>query len=243
MQQPSMNLSARQREQLGAFLQDPARPGGTLNLRRLQGLLFALAAAPEPVAPSQWLPLVFGGDSGVDEVFGDAAEAEGVIHALIALYNEVAAAVAAGEPTLPQDCQPLQPPVANFEPGTPLSDWSTGVELGQQLLSGQWLALLPPELEDEYDACMMALTFFADDDELRQMAAEEARESGKSVEELAQLIVRMLPDVINGYALLGRSIGAEVQAPARAESIGRNEPCPCGSGKKYKRCCGGVTLH
>jgi uncharacterized protein YecA (UPF0149 family) len=20
--------------------------------------------------------------------------------------------------------------------------------------------------------------------------------------------------------------------------IGRNEPCPCGSGKKYKRCCG-----
>ncbi|MCK5595298.1 SEC-C domain-containing protein, partial [bacterium] len=20
--------------------------------------------------------------------------------------------------------------------------------------------------------------------------------------------------------------------------IGRNEPCPCGSGKKYKKCCG-----
>jgi uncharacterized protein YecA (UPF0149 family) len=20
--------------------------------------------------------------------------------------------------------------------------------------------------------------------------------------------------------------------------VGRNEPCPCGSGKKYKRCCG-----
>jgi len=27
--------------------------------------------------------------------------------------------------------------------------------------------------------------------------------------------------------------------PAKAsEKIGRNEPCPCGSGKKYKRCCG-----
>jgi uncharacterized protein YecA (UPF0149 family) len=22
--------------------------------------------------------------------------------------------------------------------------------------------------------------------------------------------------------------------------VGRNEPCPCGSGKKYKRCCGGA---
>ena len=28
-------------------------------------------------------------------------------------------------------------------------------------------------------------------------------------------------------------------APAkRAEAPGRNDPCPCGSGKKYKRCCG-----
>ncbi len=23
--------------------------------------------------------------------------------------------------------------------------------------------------------------------------------------------------------------------------IGRNEPCPCGSGKKYKKCCGAAT--
>ena len=28
-------------------------------------------------------------------------------------------------------------------------------------------------------------------------------------------------------------------APAKSKKIGRNEPCPCGSGKKYKRCCGG----
>jgi hypothetical protein len=24
----------------------------------------------------------------------------------------------------------------------------------------------------------------------------------------------------------------------RAEKVGRNDPCPCGSGKKYKKCCG-----
>ena len=30
-----------------------------------------------------------------------------------------------------------------------------------------------------------------------------------------------------------------VTTPLRAgPRIGRNEPCPCGSGKKYKRCCG-----
>lgn len=26
--------------------------------------------------------------------------------------------------------------------------------------------------------------------------------------------------------------------PVRVEKIGRNDPCPCGSGKKYKKCCG-----
>jgi uncharacterized protein YecA (UPF0149 family) len=25
--------------------------------------------------------------------------------------------------------------------------------------------------------------------------------------------------------------------------VGRNDPCPCGSGRKYKHCCGKVTLH
>jgi len=30
----------------------------------------------------------------------------------------------------------------------------------------------------------------------------------------------------------------EIPAPKRAGAVGRNEPCPCGSGKKYKNCCG-----
>ncbi|WP_252349118.1 SEC-C metal-binding domain-containing protein [Ochrobactrum sp. BTU1] len=25
---------------------------------------------------------------------------------------------------------------------------------------------------------------------------------------------------------------------ARSTKVGRNDPCPCGSGKKYKKCCG-----
>ena len=29
-----------------------------------------------------------------------------------------------------------------------------------------------------------------------------------------------------------------VKQPKRVKKIGRNDPCPCGSGKKYKQCCG-----
>jgi preprotein translocase subunit SecA len=33
----------------------------------------------------------------------------------------------------------------------------------------------------------------------------------------------------------------ERQPASRGEKVGRNEPCPCGSGKKHKRCCGQAT--
>jgi uncharacterized protein YecA (UPF0149 family) len=30
----------------------------------------------------------------------------------------------------------------------------------------------------------------------------------------------------------------EEAQPVASSKIGRNDPCPCGSGKKYKKCCG-----
>jgi len=35
-----------------------------------------------------------------------------------------------------------------------------------------------------------------------------------------------------------RSAATPVLAPAMKAKVGRNDPCPCGSGKKYKKCCG-----
>ena len=31
---------------------------------------------------------------------------------------------------------------------------------------------------------------------------------------------------------------AKIQPRRVEEKVGRNDPCPCGSGKKYKKCCG-----
>ena len=30
----------------------------------------------------------------------------------------------------------------------------------------------------------------------------------------------------------------KTQAKTQGKLVGRNDPCPCGSGKKYKQCCG-----
>ncbi len=38
--------------------------------------------------------------------------------------------------------------------------------------------------------------------------------------------------------MAGASDQGPVQQVVRGEKVGRNDPCPCGSGKKYKKCCG-----
>ncbi|WP_252183383.1 SEC-C metal-binding domain-containing protein [Rossellomorea vietnamensis] len=46
----------------------------------------------------------------------------------------------------------------------------------------------------------------------------------------------LLPGYLKGY---DDGDAAPVPEPVRGgPSVGRNEPCPCGSGKKYKKCCG-----
>ncbi len=36
----------------------------------------------------------------------------------------------------------------------------------------------------------------------------------------------------------GGDTGSKMPMRVKGKKIGRNEPCPCGSGKKYKHCCG-----
>lgn len=58
----------------------------------------------------------------------------------------------------------------------------------------------------------------------------------KRERELDQLSMSAGPE--NGGNALGKSKGGAVIQQARQEDKhGRNEPCPCGSGKKYKKCC------
>jgi uncharacterized protein len=39
-------------------------------------------------------------------------------------------------------------------------------------------------------------------------------------------------------AQIGRSLGPRIEPVRREATPGRNDPCPCGSGKKYKKCHG-----
>lgn len=49
---------------------------------------------------------------------------------------------------------------------------------------------------------------------------------------LRRLILRTLSASVGGEPLPGKTVRRA------AESVGRNDPCPCGSGRKFKHCCG-----
>lgn len=86
----------------------------------------------------------------------------------------------------------------------------------------------------------MTLSFFAS----RRFAERVMAETDKSdPEAFATTTVRLFPDAMESYAVLGRSLAdaqrAVEQEPVRAAPTpGRNDACSCGSGKKYKKCCG-----
>jgi preprotein translocase subunit SecA len=90
--------------------------------------------------------------------------------------------------------------------------------------------------------------------EIEPRKAKRSREAGR----LTALLVEVLPvleqmtralrngggpdDVVPPAGLIDAIAGKTIAAskPA-APQIGRNDPCPCGSGQKYKRCCGAAA--
>ena len=54
--------------------------------------------------------------------------------------------------------------------------------------------------------------------------------------------VRMGGAAIATTARPGGSVAGRPDGRASGRKVGRNEPCPCGSGRKYKKCCGGQAI-
>jgi hypothetical protein len=71
------------------------------------------------------------------------------------------------------------------------------------------------------------------------LLAEDVKEAAMTAE-TASTIIKPTEVVIEAFdaALSGRRPGEQQGTVVAGAKVGRNEPCPCGSGKKYKRCHG-----
>ena len=157
---------------LRAFLDDPSRPADMLRYHELQGFLFTIVCAPELVPPSEWLPIIFGEE---EAGFATPDEAQEILGQIMALYNAINGSVLESPARLPEDCRLRTSALANLDDDAPIAQWSRGFIRGHDWLSDDWDAYLPDELDEEFHATFMPLTFFAS----RQMAEDFAAESSE----------------------------------------------------------------
>jgi uncharacterized protein len=211
---PSQPLSDEEYERLADFLDE----FGALDINELNGLFNAVAVAPSVMPPSTWLPVVL--PDGPPATF-DVDENRALVDLLLRQYNEVVTAfdtdtVIAPGPEQEDDCVQF---AIGFVAGAELDPAWIDDELCRSFVAPfAYLCdrhdLIPPE-------------------ELEELAADPSIKS--------ELCTRLGELVAGAYDFF-RDTGAvsPAQAPIRREGprIGRNDPCPCGSGRKFKRCCG-----
>src|SRR3954466_4024020 len=118
---------------LDTYLLSDQSPPESMPLSVLDGFLTGIAIGPELIMPSEWLPMVWGGD---EPVFDDAEQAQAVLGAIMSRYNEILHALN----TNPEDYAPL------FWEGPDgeviASDWAEGFAIALRLRQPAWLPLL-----------------------------------------------------------------------------------------------------
>jgi len=183
---------------LSAFLAHPSRPAGTLTYHEFQGFLFAVTAAPEPIRPLEWVPVVFGRQSAG---YGSPEEAQAILAEMTQAYHDVGRGVLGGNPTLPGDVAVMPDALANFD-DAPLGQWSRGFRIGHEWLRDLWEARRA-DAGPALGATLTTLLFFSS----RELAESLHTATGarRPFDALAATMRDAIPAALVRYALLGRT--------------------------------------
>jgi uncharacterized protein len=210
---------------LGEFLDREPLGKRSMGIPMLDGFLTAIVIGPEVVMPSEYLPWVWDRKRGKKDVeFADPGEADRILGYLQGMNNRVAGSLM-GEP-------PVVVPVFVFEPAWDHLEWVAGFLAGAQFDVEVWDHAREevPEIFEPFEVIVGM--------------ERDAPGWEDACNELGASLVN-----IRDYFRAGewRQAFEEVQKPfvRVGPKVGRNDPCPCGSGRKFKKCCGesGGTVH
>jgi uncharacterized protein len=230
-------LSDEELSELDRFLLDlDVEESMTLDI--LDGFLHALAIGPETVMPRQWLPKVWGQDDGAMMPPVDGIDqANHLLGLVMRHFNSIVSGFEHSPPLL----APIWPTV-RYGDADEFEDaemWAYGFAEGVKLSKAAWQTLFDrPDGARWYRpiALLGADDFSADQDALTRTPAQRAALAEEIEESVAQMHAFWLP--------LRRAVAERQQAQRMSTKVGRNEPCACGSGKKFKKCCGAPSeLH
>jgi len=225
---------------------------GLGNLEMLDGFLSALAVGPVEVELSTVLPAVWGTGTVARRDERQTREAE----ALIARLAEEVGQRIRHDPAETQDREALMPllglppeaegeaaPVANGHDdaldGIPAdfpfaAAWAAGFLRGAAQHEEEWSSWM--QEHDAIDNDLGVITRLAIVDTSQLEDAEMTEVEMLTLDERFDLSYD-IPDML--YDMYLQRLHDRRPAPARRADVpGRNDPCSCGSGKKYKKCCG-----
>ena len=223
-----MSLSKREKRLLALEEALDALDEDAMLASEFDGFAAGLITCPETIPPSEWLPCVWGANpEGPDcprEVFDLASEM------IMAHYDEVAATLQR-HPQTYTACYSADP-----RNGEILWEfWVDGFRRAMELGADAWFALMQAQDTPAGVAAsvMTALCSIAspydDDMELADGQIEALKTEAPSI----------IPGLVTTlYAANKANRQAAEPAAPPAPKPGRNDPCPCGSGRKYKKCCG-----
>ncbi len=213
----------------------------SIGLYQACGFTLAVAGAPETISPIEWLPCLFKADRLPD--FPKEAERERTLALLVGLQDYWTAQISRREPEealldLPEGCYF----VTGKGPSQSVRDFCKGYLSGYRWLQKAWgLALRDSGEEDReklvFNATIMVCLTLLYSDGKGETATMPDRELPMKPAKAWHLLPALLIET-GGFGL-DRQVAepAGEEPPAVPDKVGRNAPCPCGSGKKYKKCC------
>lgn len=221
-------------EQLDRLLEQRAVPFGGLGLESLDGFLSALAVGPVPESLDDWFPAVWGKAPPRWEGAADEGEARG----LLALAWESAQR----RVRKADEDYTLEDALLWWLPDEPDAEHGDEVDIGAAWAGGFLQAM--DRHGEAWDA------WIAKDDWIGEVEAYldglavgsyPAEEDGGAPVPLTYRerleIFASLPDMLHDL-YCHRLESLTPRAPVRrAATPDRNAPCPCGSGRKSKKCC------
>jgi uncharacterized protein len=226
-------LTDAELDRLGDFLKS-CKGGKAMNVEALDGFFAALIAGPEPVMPSEYNREIFGGEMSEVVEFSGLDEAQEILNLIMRHWNEIAGTLNKDEVYVPLLLQDKNG-VAHGD------DWARGFMRGMHMRHDGWAELMDDE---EHGGCLvpMMMLFHEHDED------PEMRPKPISPEKREEVIAHMTAGLLRAYRYFRAQrqvspIAHTGDLRRSAPKVGRNEPCPCGSGKKYKRCCGGATVN
>lgn len=207
-----------------------ALPGEPMLASTLDGFVAGLLVCPTLVLPGEWLPEVWGADAAIDPapVFETEQQAEDVTRLIMAHYNAVARALLAG-----RGRYAVVYDVDTRNDDTMWEIWIEGFARAVALRSSSWDNIAAADRGTRAAlAGLQALIEIADGTSSR---------AKPEIDELTKVAPDLIPSWIDDLhawrvALLSATSAKSIMPGS--SKIGRNEPCPCGSGRKYKKCCG-----